>query len=175
MNYRRLFVPNAYVFLTVVTYNRKPILIENIDLLRAALKETKKYFNFEIIAVVVLPEHFHIIFNLETIEEYPQIIKSIKYNFSEKFNFVGLASPTYEKKREKEIWQRRYWEHTIINEEDFNRHLDYIHYNPVKHGYVKCTKDWEYSSFKKFVEQNNYEIDWGSEKDIEKIKGLNYD
>lgn len=164
-----------YVFLTVVTYNRKQLLTSNIQFLKEAFKETKKYFNFEILGLVVLPEHFHILLKPENIKNYPKIIKSIKYNFSNKFNVVGLASPTYMAKREKQIWQRRYHEHTIKDEEDLNNHLDYIHYNPIKHNLVKNVKDWEFSSFHKFVRMDNYDINWGSSQDIENIKDFDYE
>ncbi len=173
MNYRRVFVQNSYVFITVVTNDRKKILIENIELLRTAFRNTMKNYNFKIFAMVVMPDHFHLILNPENIQEYPKIIRSIKHCFSKNFNVVGQVCPTYD--RNKGIWQRRYYEHTIRDEEDLYRHLDYIHYNPVKHDYAKNVKDWEFSSFNKFVKMNNYEIDWGSEKDIEKIKELNYE
>lgn len=175
MNYRRLFIPNTYVFLTVVTYNRKQILIDNITILRNAFEETKRYFKFEIFGVSIMPDHFHILIKPQDISEYPKIIKSIKYNFSNKLDIVGLASPTYVAKREKIIWQRRYHEHTIRDEDDLYKHLDYIHYNPVKHGFVNCVKDWEYSSFEKFVKLKNYDKNWGSCNDIERIQDLDYD
>lgn len=175
MNYRRLFIQGTYVFLTVVTYNHQPILIKNVDCLRNAFKETKKHFDFEIFAVSILPEHFHILLRPKNIKDYPKIIKSIKYNFSINFDAVGLASPTYATKREKRIWQRRYHEHTIRDDEDLYNHLDYIRYNPVKHGHIKNVKDWEYSSFHKFVKMKNYDQNWGSCKDVEKIVQLNYE
>lgn len=177
MNYKRLFINGTYVFLTIVTYNRKKFLIDNVNLLKEAFSESKNFFNFEIFAICILPEHFHIILNPENINDYPKIIKSIKYNFSNNINAVGLASPTYgyENKREKGIWQRRYYEHTIKDEEDLNKHLDYIHYNPVKHNYVSIVNDWKYSSFDKFVKQGNYYKNWGMIKDVEKIKDLNYE
>ena len=79
----------------------------------------------------------------------------------------------YKNKREKGLFQRRFFEHTICSQEELNNHINYIHYNPVKHGYVKCVKDWQYSSFHKFVKNNLYEENWGSAKDIEKFKSLN--
>ena len=177
MNYKRIFIENCYVFLTVVTYNRNNILIKNIKLLRNAFKETQKYFDFEIFAISILPNHFHILLKPKNINDYPKIIKAIKYNFSSKFDVVGLANPTYgyENKKEKGIWQRRYIEHTIRDENDLFKHLDYIHFNPVKHGLTQNVKDWQYSTFKKFVKAKNYEINWGSQQDIEKIKDLNYE
>ena len=76
---------------------------------------------------------------------------------------------------EKCIFQRRYFEHTIIDENDLNNQINYIHYNPVKHGYVKSVKDWEYSSFHKFVKNGLYDINWGSNTDIKEIIDLNFE
>ena len=112
MNYRRLFVQGSYVFLTVVTYNRQPILIKNIELLRKAFQNTKKNYDFEIFAMVVLPEHFHILLKPNNIYEYPKIMSSVKHCFSRNYNAVGQVCPTYD--RNKLIWQLRYWEHTIL-------------------------------------------------------------
>lgn len=190
MNYRRLFIPESYVFITVVTYNRKPILIPNISLLRQALKNTKKNYPFEIFAIVVLPNHFHILIKPKNILEYPKIISSIKHSFSRNINTVGQVCPTYKcinfnndqntytkatYDRNKLIWQRRYYEHTIRDEDDLNKHLDYIHYNPVKHGYVQNVKNWKLSSFNKFVKLGNYDLSWGSTEDIKHIQDLDYD
>ena len=83
---------------------------------------------------------------------------------------VGLVNPTYKK-----LWQNRYWEHSIRNEQDLNQHLNYIHYNPVKHNLVNCANEWEYSSFHEFVKNNLYEENWGSTKDIENIKDLDFE
>ena len=173
MNYKRLFIPSSYVFLTVVTNNRRKILIQNIEILRDALKNAKKYFNFEALAIVVLPDHFHLLVKPKSIKDYPKIITSIKYYFSRNINVVGLESPTYD--RSKGIWQRRYNEHKIRDENDLHKHLDYIHYNPVKHEQVTCVKDWKHSSFEKFVKKGNYDMSWGSVSDVENIKDLDYE
>lgn len=171
-NYRRLFIDNSYLFITIVTNKRRSILCDNINFLRDAFKDVKKIYNFETYAIVILPEHLHMILIPEKIEDYPKIIRALKYNFSKKINAGGIAIPPYEKNK---IWQDRYFEHTIRDEEDLNNHLDYIHYNPVRHKHVKAVIDWEYSSFKKFVEQNNYAKNWGRNEDIKKIKQLNYE
>lgn len=86
-----------------------------------------------------------------------------------------IATYGYKNKGEKGIWQRRYYEHTIRDEEDLNRHLDYIHYNPVKHGCVEKVKDWEFSSFDKFVEKKNYDINWGSSDDVKHIETMEHE
>ena len=91
MNYRRVFVQNSYVHLIVVAYNRQPIFVQNINLLKQAFANSKKYYNYEIIAICVLPEHIHLILYPENIKDYPKIITSIKYYFSHNIN-VGVVS-----------------------------------------------------------------------------------
>ena len=176
MNYKRVFVPNSYVHLIVVAYNRKDIFVENIELLRASFKNAKQHFDFDIIAICVLPNHIHMILNPKNILEYPKIITSIKHYFSIHYD-VGVETPTYGyvNKGEKGVFQRRYFEHTICSQEELNNHINYIHYNPVKHGYVKNVKDWKYSSFHKFVEDKFYDNNWGSSADIENIKNLDFE
>lgn len=183
-NYRRLFIDNSYVFLTIVTNQRIPVLIDNIDFLRKSFKKTKNIYNFEIYASVILPEHIHLILHPENIKEYPKIIRAIKYNFSKMIADGGMAIPPYAEKqskaglpscRHKNFWQRGYWEHTIRDEKDLYNHLDYIHYNPVKHECATNVKDWEFSSFNKFVKRKNYDINWESYEDIKHIEKLEYD
>ena len=176
MNYKRVFVPNSYVHLIVVAYNRKDIFVKNIELLRASFKNEKQHFNFDIIAICVLPNHIHMILNPDNIKKYPKIITSIKYYFSKNYD-VGVETPTYGyvNKGEKGVFQRRYFEHTICSQEELNKHTNYIHYNPVKHGYVKNVKDWKYSSFHKFVENKFYDKNWGSSTDIENIKNRDFE
>ena len=127
----------------------------------------------------MLPEHLHIIIKPDVIESYPKIVQLIKTYFSKKIDTNKIAdyevSASRRQKQEKDVWQRRYWEHTIRDEEDLYNHLDYIHFNPVKHNYVSSPKDWKYSSFEKFVKKNLYEVDWGSLEDVLEIKGLNLD
>ena len=100
----------------------------------------------------------------ENIKEYPEIIRKIKSSFSKEINIENIEnyelSESRKSKKEKDIWQRRYWEHTIQNEVELNKLTDYIHYNPVKHRYVKMAKEWQYSSFMKYVKQGLYEENW---------------
>ena len=181
-NYKRYYIENKYIFITVVTYNRNPILIQHIDLLRDCFRETLKKFDFEIFGSVILPEHFHIIIKPKDSKEdnFSKIIGTLKRKFTQSLNRIGAYdapySPSQEERKEKPVWQRRFYEHIIRNEKDLYSHLDYIHYNPVKHGYVKSVKDWEYSSFGKFVKLKNYEIDWGNQlKDIKNLETLEYE
>lgn len=180
-NYRRFFSKDYnIVFFTIVTNNRIPVLIDNIEILRKSFLYAKEKFSFEIVSAVVLNDHIHLILKLQSTNDYPEIIRLIKYYFSMHIKNGGQSGsvPTLQvsdsknKKREKGIWQRRYWEHTIRDEVDFNKHIDYIHYNPIKHGYVKMAKDWEYSTFKKFVNDGYYDANWC---DFSKCEGLDYE
>ena len=113
-------------------------------------------------------DHIHFIIKPENIDDYPKIIAEIKRYFTKNVKIEYALNNN----KEGNIWQRRYWEHTIRDEEDLYRHLDYIHYNPMKH-YNIAPKDWEYSSFKKFVEKGYYELNWCNFGD--KYKILNMD
>lgn len=156
MNYKRIFIENSLIFITVVTKDRKNILIDNISFLRKAFKLAKEKYKFEIIAIVINPNHFHMIIKPDKIEEYPKIIGFIKSSFTKLSKIKYTLSIN---NREANIWQRRYWEHTIINENDLHRHLDYIHFNSMKH-YSIPPKEWKYSTFKKYVNKGVYELDW---------------
>ena len=173
MNYRRAFIQNSFLHLIIVSYERKNIFVDNINLLRLAFKNAKQFFSFKIIAICVLPDHIHVILNPKNIKEYPKIITSIKYYFSKNYN-VGVETPTYGyvNKGEKGVFQRGFFEHTITSEEELNNQINYIHYNPVKHGLVYNVKDWQHSSFHKFVKLGLYKNDWGSTEDIKKIKDI---
>jgi len=167
MNYKRLYVQDSLVFITVVTKDRKPILIDNIDYLRDAFKLTKQKYLFDVIAIIVNKEHFHIIIKPDDINSYPKIIGCIKSTFTK----ISGIKYSCNKNRESDIWQRRYWEHTIINEDDLYKHIDYIHFNSMKH-YNIAPKNWEFSSFHRFVENGYYEIDWCNVEDKHKINEL---
>ena len=178
MNYRRLFIPNSIVFITVVTFDRKEILIPNIELFKKAINQTKQKHQFNIVAICVLANHIHMLLKTNNIAEYPDIIKDIKRNFSVDFDISQIPdyfeSDSRKRKGEKSIWQRRYYEHTIMSEEDLSKHIDYIHYNPTKH-YNIAPKDWKYSSFNKFVKNGYYEQDWCNFGDKHNINKLNYE
>ncbi len=164
MNYKRLFVPNTIIFITIVTNNRIPILIKNSALIKQAIKESSKFYDFRIIAYIILDDHIHLLLKPKNITEYPKIIRAIKYNFT-----VGIAMPTYNK-----FWQNRYYKHTIRDEKDLYRHLDYIHYNSMKHHNIS-PKCWKYSSFSHFVKKDWYEENWYNTEDKYGIKNLNYE
>jgi len=152
-------------FITVVTHQRNPILIDNIELLRESFRYSKQKYDYSIDAIVILPDHFHAIITLEQSQDYSLIIKTIKQYFSkycdEKYYQHLHQSYSRYTKGYKSIWQKRFYEHTIRNERDYQVRLDYIHYNPIKHNLVKKAKDWEYSTFSKFVDRGDYDQNWG--------------
>ena len=173
MNYKRFFIPNSMVFMTIVTYNRKQILLDYIDLIKSSLKYAKTKILFNIVSIVILKDHIHLILQPENINDYPNIIKYFKTYFSRNIN-IDNSDLTEGKKRKKEkgVWQSRYWAHIILDENDLNKHIDYIHFNPMKH-YNIAPKDWKYSSFKMFVNKNLYDINWCNFDDKHKIAELN--
>lgn len=176
--YRRVHLKGGIYFITIVTYDRKPIFLNNIarQILHYAWEDVVKRFPFTTVAVCLLPDHIHALIQCpETDADYPMRIREIKRLFTAGYKQqIGLPevdTNSRASKNEAAIWQRRYWEHTIRDENDLHRHLDYIHYNPVKHGLVKNVKDWEWSSFHRYVRMGWYDADWGSEVGEKNLKG----
>ncbi len=159
-NYTRIFAQGHPYFITIATEKRRPILIDNIILLRQAFANSKQYFNYTIDAICILPDHLHMIIYPSNKNDYPNIIKSIKTYFSKHLCLTYTRSQSQSKKKELGVWQRRSYEHTIRNETELERYRNYIHYNPVKHKLVTSAKDWEFSSFNKFVKNGFYDKDW---------------
>ncbi len=164
-NYRRIYLDGYSYFFTLVTYQRNPILIDNIDLLRESFKYAKSKFDFDIEAIVILPDHIHMIITLSCAKDYPKIISSIKRYFSQRCNPSYYAHLLHSASREshgyKAVWQKRFYEHTIRDEKDFRVRVEYIHYNPVKHGLVREVALWKHSSFDKYVNRGEYAKEWG--------------
>ena len=117
----------------------------------------------------------HIIIQSEKAEDFSKIIQSFKSKFSRQMQFNENQTEEQKNRREKGIWQRKYYDHIIRNENDFYKHLDYIHYNPIKHDYVKKAKDWKYYSFKKFVRMGYYDENWCNFEDKNDIKKLDFE
>ncbi len=157
-NYLRSYANGGCYFFTLVTWQRIPYFANetNINHLRAAFKHVKQQHPFNIEAIVVLPDHLHTIWQLpEDNTNYALRWRLIKH-------YVATKIETRRNHRqEKRVWQRRYWEHTIRSKQDWQNHMDYIHYNPVKHGYVKYPRKWRYSSFKLALKRGWYDTDWG--------------
>ena len=154
MNYRRIYAEGYSYFLTMVTHRRKPLLVDNIKLLRYAFRLSKQKYTYRIDAIVVLPDHLHMIITPKVSTEYSQIISAIKrsfvYGLDKQIKEEAKTEITYAKYRRNHagIWQERFYEHTIRDEKDWLDKMEYIHYNPLKHGLVENTKDWKYTSFK---------------------------
>ncbi len=165
MHYRRLLIPGGTFFFTVNLADRRSrLLTENIDRLREAVRTVRMAHPFEIVAWVVLPEHMHAIWTLpEGDRDYPLRWNQIKGSFSRQLPKKEATSRSRALKRERGIWQRRYWEHAIRDEDDLARHVDYVHYNPVKHGHTERATLWPYSSFHRFVERGWLNEDWGGD------------
>lgn len=166
-NYHRLHGGRAYYF-TVVTYNRMPILTTEptSEILTHAWNIVTKRFPFTTLALCVLPDHLHTIWTLpENDDNYSLRWKEIKRQFTKRYlTEVGpgeLRSQSRLKRGEAAIWQRRFWEHTITDDDDLARHIDYIHFNPVKHGLVEEVADWQWSSFHRYVLEGVYNPEWG--------------
>lgn len=166
--YRRAYIPGSTVFLTLVTYKRIPLFTTpaHISYLRQALNTVLEEMPFQFVAGVVLPDHLHFIWTLpEQDGNYSKRIGRMKVLFTRslrgKDHLPKTVSRSRQKHRESDVWQRRFWEHTIWDEADFQQHFDYLHYNPVKHGLVNCPHEWELSSFHRWVICGVYEQSWG--------------
>ncbi|MBP3985677.1 transposase [Pseudoxanthomonas helianthi] len=166
-NYRRTRVGGASYFFTLIAYRRRPILCDDIvrQALRNAVETTRKEHPFSIDAWVVLPDHLHCIWTLPPDDaDFPLRWSKIKRRTSmacrEAYRDDHLSTPSRRKRRESTLWQRRYWEHMIRDEDDFVRHMDYIHYNPVKHGLAAKAGDWPYSTFHRLVANGTYPENW---------------
>lgn len=153
MQYRRVYVEGGCYFFTLALADRKSdLLVREIDCLRAAFKTVKQNHPFEINAMVIMPDHLHCLWTLPPTDcDYSTRWALIKANFSRTITKTEPIEPTHLKKGERGIWQRRFWEHTIRDERDFYNHIEYIHNNPVKHGYVSNAQDWPYSSIHQFA------------------------
>jgi len=169
MHYRRVKAKGASYFFTVnLAQRNKSILIDNIDLLRQVFKRVQKRHPFKIEAIVILPEHLHTIWTLpEGDNDYPTRWMLIKSAFPRQLPKTESRNKSRLKKAERGIWQRRYWEHLIRNDKDFSTHMNYIHFNPVKHGHVKCAVDWPYSSIHQCIEKSVLESNWGCDGAVE--------
>jgi len=152
-NYTRVFLDGYSYFITIVTQGRNPILVENIALLRDSFKRSKKRYHYTIDAIVILPDHIHMILTPQNKADYPKIISHIKRSFvygldthTKEEAKLRLTSSTHSRKLSG-IWQKRFYEHTIRDEKDWLEKMYYIQHNAVKHALVDDWKEWEYSSF----------------------------
>jgi putative transposase len=166
-NYRRWKFEGAQYFLTVVTHEHRPIFAEGWarQLLRKAVGGVRAIRPFEMTAVVLLPDHFHMVWQLpDGDSDFSTRMGGVKYAFTRAYLAAGgqEGAPTRgrERHRNRGVWQKRFHEHWIRDDRDFARHFDYVHYNPVKHGYVDSPAKWPWSSFHRYVRLGLYDPDW---------------
>ncbi|MCU7892883.1 MAG: transposase [Candidatus Thiodiazotropha sp. (ex Ustalcina ferruginea)] len=167
-NYRRVQMPGGVYFFTLVTHCRRPLFSSGKArcCLHNAIKEVRDRHPFEIEAICLLPDHLHTIWKLPADDHaYSQRWNEIKGIFSKRFRDLSTEceNPSQSRQRKGEVsfWQRRFWEHLIRDETDFRHHMDYLHYNPAKHGLVKYVVDWPWSSFHRLVREGIYPVDGG--------------
>ncbi len=162
--YLRDRTPGGCYFFTVNLADRKRhTLIQHIDALRDAFRTTLANHPARVDAIVVLPDHLHCLWQLPSDDaDYPLRWRLIKARFAVRVTDDMAPSASRRRRGERAVWQRRYWEHRIRDDDDYAKHLDYIHYNPVKHGHVGAARDWPYSSFRRWVTRGIYTEDWGS-------------
>ncbi len=166
-NWRRAVVPGGTYFFTVVTDQRRPIFESLIarSILGDVMRECQTTHPFDVRAIVLLPEHLHSIWCMPPGDaKYSARWQWIKTQFTSRWLAAGGTecdvSPGRQHEGRKGVWQPKFWEHTIEDEDDFESHFDYIHYNPVKHGHVRCPSDWPASSFHRWVRRGVYSPHW---------------
>jgi putative transposase len=161
-DYRRNRVPGGTYFFTVNLRDRRSVLlVTEIERLRAAVRWTRLRRPFHIDAWVVLPEHMHCLWTLPPGDsDYSGRWRAIKQQFSRALPATEALSSVQRRRDERGIWQRRFWEHTIRNEDDYAAHMDYVHFNPVKHGLVTEASAWPLSSFHRCVAAGVYPAEW---------------
>ena len=164
MYYRRAQVAGATYFFTLNLANRNlSLLVDNIDALRESIRRVRTAHPFEIVAMVVLPEHLHAVWMLPPDDaDFATRWGLIKAGFSRRLPNNERISVSRKSKGERGVWQRRYWEHQIRDDDDLVRHVDFVHYNPVKHGYVGCAADWPHSSIHRFIRDGIIPADWAN-------------
>lgn len=181
-NYRRLFVPGGTYFFTLVTHQRRPFLAESQArrCLRKAFREVRKRYPFTIDAFVLLPDHMHCVWTLPPGDSnYSVRWRQIKNRFTQVYIACGgveaSLSVARAKKGDRGLWQSRYFEHTVRDEEDLKHCIDYTHINPVKHGLVSHVCDWPWSSFRRYVYLGEYSVTWGSSPEFYGDEWLRYE
>jgi len=157
MNIRRYYVPNAIVFITQVVDHRIPVFQQQPppDLLLVTLREVKRLHPFTMLGYVFLLEHFHLLLRPTGASNFSDIMHSLKPNFTKEYKkLIGVTGSM-------KFWQKGFWDHVIRDEDDLQRHVDYIHYNPVHHGLAEKPEGWVHSSYRHWQQRNAYPQRWG--------------
>jgi putative transposase len=165
-HFRRVRSGRTYFF-TLVAFRRRTILCDDAirSSLRSAFDRTRLRRPFSIDAIVLMPDHLHCIWTLpdgdtDISTRWAQIKHHVSFSCRDQYDDI-LPTESRRRRGESAIWQRRFWEHQIRDDDDMTRHVDYIHYNPVRHGHVTSAAQWPYSSFGRFVKNGIYPPDWG--------------
>jgi putative transposase len=164
VRYRRNFIAGGTYFFTVTLADRtSSALVDNVTALRTAFRIARQERPFAIEAIVILPDHLHTLWTLPSDDsDFSGRWKRIKAHFTHRLVAAGVPLKRH-RDGEYALWQRRFWEHTIRNETDFERHVNYVHFNPVKHGLVSRVSDWRYSSFHAYVRRGVLPADWAGD------------
>ena len=154
VRYRRnRFSGGTYFFTVTLRDRRSDLLVLHVDLLRVSWRSARARIPHDVVAAVVMPDHLHAVLRMhDGADDYSRLWQDIKKGFSRRLGCVG-PSP----------WQSRFWEHTIRNEADLRAHVDYVHFNPVKHGYAASVAEWPFSTFHQYVRDGVLPVDWGAE------------
>jgi putative transposase len=166
VSFRRNYIPGGTYFFTVTLNDRRSrLLTDHIERLGEVFRTVRAARPFEMLAIVVLPEHLHTVIRLPDGDaDYSGRWRAIKGQFSHALVQNGILLEP-DRRREYRLWRRRFWEHTIRDESDLETHIHYIHYNPVKHGWVKQVADWPWSSFHRYVRQGQVDAHWATDPD----------
>ena len=167
---RRLYVPEALYFISAVTLDRQFIFADedNVALLRQTMRRVKEIHPFGMQAYAFLPDHLHLLLRISAVTNISKILQSIQRNFTLNYKRErGMTDSVH-------LWQRGFWDHVIRDERDLANHFHYIHYNPVKHGYVAKPEDYTHSSFHEYLKRGWYEIGWGHTEPTA-VKGLDFE
>jgi putative transposase len=168
MRYRRAKLAGGSYFFTINLAERSRVLrVDTIEILRNVVRAVRKNHPFDILAWVVLPDHLHAIWELpESDSDCATRWMLIKSGFSRGIPKGEWVRESRRKKGERGLWQRRFWEHLITGDGDLQRHMDYVHFNPVKHGYAKRAADWPYSSINRAIRRGWMSEDWAVDVDV---------
>jgi len=171
-NFRRYYIPNAIVFITVVTDDRRPYLKgeRDLSLFWETMRHIQQIHPFNLLAHVTLPEHFHWLLRVQDPSgNFSTVLHSVKRNYTLNYKRAhGVTRPL-------KLWQARFWDHVVRDGRDLERHFDYIHYNPVKHGHVTRPEDWAGSTYVHWLERGYYEVGWGHDCEPESIVEMDYE
>jgi len=171
-NFRRYYIPNALVFITTNTRNHKRYFSSetNINLLLQTVENVKGIHPFTLLAYVILPDHFHwILIAEDDYGNFSKVMQSIKWNYTYNFKKEHKINQSIK------LWQPRFWDHVIRNEQDLENHMDYIHWNPVKHELVAFPGEWSFSSFQHWCNRGYYPDEWGKQGQPSNIVNMDFE